>query len=431
MSIGRNVLCLIFLVGAGFSALGQAASTPFSSFGIGDYYGQAQAQSQGMAGLGISHPEYWYINSQNPALLVFNRFTTFQAGMIGERRTVKNESITEKNANGNLNYFALSVPVFRGKNPWNNSKVTSSLTLQPYTTVNYLFSYKQPVVGATDSALVTEEGRGGINMLSWSNGINLHRYVSVGFKANYLFSAIENSYTNDIQLDNQSSVFKPLIHQRFHYSDFSFTGGVSVHIDSLFGGNYRLNIGSVYDFQANLRTEYFETLIRTNAGGAEISSDTLTASRLGYTVVPSVWSTGISFGNGEKWMLGADLRMSNYTQFLNFEKKQIDAETGWKMTVGGQLIPNPTSLSSYLKRVTYRTGVSLEQMPYLVNGNQVRDFGINFGLSLPVSRISSVDLGFRWGKRGNIAEHTIEEKYFKIYFGVTFNDTWFIKRRFD
>jgi len=61
----------------------------------------------------------------------------------------------------------------------------------------------------------------------------------------------------------------------------------------------------------------------------------------------------------------------------------------------------------------------------------VNDFGINFGLSMPVSRFSSLDLAFKIGKRGNLLENTIEENYFKIYFGVTFNDQWFIKRRFD
>lgn len=422
---------MILLACASFSALGQAASSPFTSFGIGDYYGQAQAQSQGMAGLGISHPEYWYINSQNPALLVFNRFTTFQAGLIGEKRTVRNDSFSEENTNGNLGYLALSVPVFRGKNVWNNSRVTSSISLQPHSSVNYLFSYKQPVVGATDSATVTEEGSGGINSLSWSTGINLHRYISVGFKANYLFSSIENKYSNNVRLDNQAVVFTPLITQRFHYSDFTFTGGVSIHIDSLFGGNYRLNIGSVYDLQSNVRTEYFESLIRTAPDGAEISTDTLTASRLGYTVLPSMWSTGVSFGNGEAWMIGVDYRISNNKDFRVFEKNEAPSQNGWKLTVGAQVVPNPASLSSYLKRMTYRTGVSFEEMPYLVSGSRVRDFGINFGLSLPVSRISSMDVGFRWGKRGNIADNTIDEKYFKIYFGVTFNDTWFIKRRFD
>ena len=61
----------------------------------------------------------------------------------------------------------------------------------------------------------------------------------------------------------------------------------------------------------------------------------------------------------------------------------------------------------------------------------MRDFGINFGLSLPVSRISSLDLAVKVGKRGDLRTNTIEENYFKLYFGVTFNDQWFIKRRFD
>lgn len=81
--------------------------------------------------------------------------------------------------------------------------------------------------------------------------------------------------------------------------------------------------------------------------------------------------------------------------------------------------------------MTYRTGVSIEESPYLINGKPLKDLGINFGLSLPVSRVSSLDLAVRWGKRGNVSDNTIEETYFKIYFGVTFNDQWFIKRRFD
>jgi len=40
-------------------------------------------------------------------------------------------------------------------------------------------------------------------------------------------------------------------------------------------------------------------------------------------------------------------------------------------------------------------------------------------------------LAFKWGKRGNKDENILEESYFKIYLGLTFNDQWFIKRKFD
>jgi len=42
-----------------------------------------------------------------------------------------------------------------------------------------------------------------------------------------------------------------------------------------------------------------------------------------------------------------------------------------------------------------------------------------------------VDLAFKFGKRGSMDENILEESYFKIFFGLTFNDQWFIKRKFD
>ena len=60
----------------------------------------------------------------------------------------------------------------------------------------------------------------------------------------------------------------------------------------------------------------------------------------------------------------------------------------------------------------------------------MQDLGINFGLSLPMHG-SSVDIGLKAGKRGDVKLNTIAENYIKLYFGVTFNDQWFIKRKFD
>jgi hypothetical protein len=57
--------------------------------------------------------------------------------------------------------------------------------------------------------------------------------------------------------------------------------------------------------------------------------------------------------------------------------------------------------------------------------------GGTFGFSFPVGRASTVDLGIRIGKRGALPQSSIEENYFRVYFGITFNDQWFNKRKFD
>lgn len=66
----------------------------------------------------------------------------------------------------------------------------------------------------------------------------------------------------------------------------------------------------------------------------------------------------------------------------------------------------------------------------MVNGNQIKDFGINFGLSIPAGR-SSIDLALTAGQRGSRSKTSLDERYFRLYFGLTFNDQWFIRRKFD
>lgn len=405
-------------------AQGQAARSPFSYLGIGEYYGNALVHNQGMAGVGISNPQYFYLNNQNPALLVFNRYTVFEGGFIGERRTVRGSESSETNGNGNLNYLITAFPV--KFNRW-----TTSIGLMPYSTVNYKLNYTEGVGGSTNTVDVTEQGEGGINQVFWSNGVVLNKNFSVGVKATYLFSSIINQYSNSITASSQPS-YMPTVYERTYIKDIDLTAGFSFHKDSVGGKkNYKINIGAVYDFKAKLNSEYYARFERRNSSGI-VDSVTLVDNLPGNITLPSSLGAGISLSKGYFWTVGADITYLDYRKFRGFNgEAQPWGTDGLRLAVGTEFTPDPSALGSYLKRMTYRTGLSYDKYPYLINGNMVKDFGINFGFSMPVSRYSSLDFALKVGKRGNIQENTLEENYFKIYFGVTFNDQWFIKRRFD
>lgn len=275
-----------------------------------------------------------------------------------------------------------------------------------------------------------EQGSGGISQLYWANGIRVTNDFSVGLRANYLFSSLESRFTNAVMLPNVVP-FAPQILERFHFSDFSFHAGLSYRKDSVFNSRNRLNLGLVYGLESNINTRFFKTFRRTQAGRPAPQIDTLVNNIQGNTRLPSFIQAGISFGRTERWLIGMDFHYSDYRQFRNFFGSSENGHMNWRWVLGGEVTPDPGSLSNYLKRITYRTGVSAEQYPFLINGNTLRDFGINFGLSLPVSRISTLDLALRVGRRGDIQNNAIEENYIKFYFGATFNDQWFIKRRFD
>lgn len=424
MLVFKRILFSLLLIGtAASSAFSQAARSPFSSFGIGEYYGNSLAHNQGMAGVGISNPQYYYLNNKNPALLVYNRLTVFEGGMLMEQRTAKGDSSKEVNSNGNLNYLIMGFPVKPGK--W-----TTSAGLMPYSSVNFVLSYQNDIAGSTNTVDVTEKGSGGINQFFWSNGVALNKNLSVGLKATYLFSSIINETTNSLTNTTQQVSYFPTIYERSYVRDLDFSLGISYHKDSLTRKNYRLNIGAVYDFKANLNTELSQRLERRpiTKGADSVTLATLNGS----ITLPQAFSGGISFSKGYQWTVGADFTYLDYKQYRGIDgNPSSDIKSAVRMALGFEFTPDLASPSSYLKRMTYRTGVSLDNYPYLVNNNKVKDFGINFGLSLPVSRISSLDIAVRLGKRGDLQTNTIEEKYIKLYFGVTFNDQWFIKRKFD
>ena len=380
-----------------------------------------------MAGVGVSNPQTWYLNNQNPALLIFNRITVFQAGIIAENKRIYSDTIKGKSRNANLNYLVIGFPLMRKKTT-GEVRWATAIGLMPYSFVNYNYQYSDSVNGL--EVRYFDKAEGGFNQFYWSNGIRVTRDLSVGLKTSVLFSSIISDYSNILNDPNQNIKYVPNVHELQSVRGVKFTPALSYRVDSI-ANKYAFNFGATYELKAKLSSRLEQVLERKNLTGDILQSDTITnnSERIYF---PERITAGVSFGRLDKWTLGSDFtltRPAGSLAKLGIDKVQV--QNGWRLSFGGEITPDVRSLSSYLKRVTYRAGASAEQSTYLVNGNTLKDFGINFGLSFPVNRFSSLDVAFRTGKRGDKVLNGIEENYFKIYFGVTFNDQWFIKRRFD
>jgi hypothetical protein len=419
---------LIILFALSSAAFGQAARTPFSTFGIGVPYGNALIQNQGMGGIGVAQPQYWTVNNQNPALLVYNYYTAFQAGMLLESRTLKSDSIKQKGTNGNLNYLVIAFPAKVGK--WG-----TSFGLMPYTSVNYKLEYNDNVVDnstgmVVDTVYVGEQGSGGVNQLYWSNGVRLHDNWSIGIKASYLFGSVKKDYSNLQPPDNSVQVpFVVAVNEQAYVRDFQFTGGLSFSQDSIGKKqDLRLSAGLVYNFSADLRTKRTTVVERRSTSGDQLSSDTLTNNNSSVTV-PSGFIAGVSISKGTGWSAGVEFAAQDWSKFKSIREEDQGLDKAWRVAAGAEFTPDQSS-NNYLKRITYRVGGSYEKEPFLVNNNQLKDRGVNFGFSLPAGR-SSLDWGFRYGKLGDKSKNVLEESYYRIYFGISFVDQWFVKRRFE
>jgi hypothetical protein len=420
----KIVLLLVLVVNHGM-VFSQATRSPFTERGIGDVYDGAMVHNHGMGGLGYSFANAWYLNQMNPALLPANTLTSIGAGFLSERRVVSNGEGRESNAGGNLSYLSLAFPLKPGK--W-----ATSITLSPYTYVNYQFDYTDEVEGGEEDVTtdVREKGFGGFNQLNWSHGYRLHKNLSLGLRATYLFSSYTRDYESTLRGTDPVALYTTAIRDRVSISDFNFTAGVSYRKDSIFKSRTSLNLGFIFGHGSDARGTHMQVLERRNLNGTAILADTLVDNVNGTIVLPRTIGMGFSFNQGYKWMVGADIRLQEWSTFSNFAEPATFSNTV-KATIGGEFSPDPSAIGSFWKRVTYRSGFNYETLPYSINGNQVKEIGINFGVSVPVSRISSLDVAFKYGRRGNVNETLLREEYFRLYFGVTLNDQWFIKRKFD
>ncbi len=433
MQCSRRVFPALFILFfVALSASGQVASSPFSKFGVGELNNGGIAQNQGMGGLGISNPTGWYLNNINPALLVFNRVTVFQGGMQMEKNTAYDGTNTQSFASGNLNYLAIAFPVMAGK--W-----TTSVGTMPYSSVSYNLSYQTLITGSSNIPMnVQETGKGGISQFYWSNGVALNRYFSLGVKASYLFGAINIKDFNTLSgvaVNNYSALVS-----QYSFGGTNFTGGISFHKDSLFKKNYRLNIGLIYSLRTNTGVKHKATTESISLSGVVIDSTTISNLSAKFTL-PQSFGAGISFGKIDHWTAGADFTLLDYKNYESYQIKFPDYNqysqtrevptTSYRASIGGEIIPKGEDYTNYLNRVAYRVGATYERFPFLVNGNPLTDIAGTFGFSLPVNGFSTVDLGVRIGQRGIVSQNSLQENYFRIYFGITFNDRWFIKRKFD
>lgn len=429
MSIIHNYsfifLCVLIATGMAMEASGQAVRTPYSSFGIGEPYGNALINNQGMAGIGVSQPQVYFINNQNPALLVYNSFlSSFQAGIIIERRNISDDTLSETSQGGNMNYLVTAFPI-------KPTKWTTSVGLMPFSSVNYKLQYTDPIANSSQVVQVVEEGTGGLTQLYWSNGVRITKEIAIGLKASYIFSSIVNTYKNQLIESSEPINYVAAIEEKSYVKDFAFGTGLSISKDSLFsGGRYRLNLGAVYNFATNLDATKTDKIYRTRDLNDSTDVSILPSSRKGSFSIPASFTVGLSLSRGMNWSIGSEFSYQDWTTFRNVDDQNEGLGESWRVAIGGEITPDQFATENYLKRLTYRAGLSMEQDPYLANGHTVKDIGINFGLSMPAGR-SSLDLAFKYGRRGDKTENILKEDYFKIYFGITFNDQWFIKRKFD
>jgi hypothetical protein len=301
------------------------------------------------------------------------------------------------------------------------------VTLLPFSSVNYNLASTQTLEETGEQVANRLTGSGGLSQLGWSHGIKLYKSTVLGLRASYVFGSIDKSIFNIIASDSTTESFTINYQEASRYSDLMYTVSLG-HRVNLTEENY-LNMGLVVDFSTSLDGKVSTSLNRVdNSRSVQFGGINLLNDEPISVDVPLKVGFGFSYEKINRYTIGLD---------VDFQRWQGDLESAtdsyrslMNITLGGLFIPDATS-NSYVKRINYRGGIQFRQLPYVLNDQEINEFGINFGFSLPTNRLSSIDAGVKYGIRGTTDSSLIRENFFQVVFGLTINDRWFVKRRYD
>jgi hypothetical protein len=409
MRVYRSVVLSVLLL-TSFAAKSQSVSSVYSNNGIGLLNYQGLPHNMGMGEIGIGVPSLWNMNYQNPAFMPLNSVTMFQVGIEMDRRQIASSAVDGKKVTGGLRYLNWSMPVMAGK--W-----TTGFGVTPYSTVNNK-TVSYGVVDTDVNTSTTYQGSGGLTAFQWSNGFRLGKGMYVGMRSSFLFGSIEKSESSII--DDASGSYAVDFTDRSSYS--------GLKLDAYFGyrkvldDSHILNFGLAYELGNDLNGSRDQTMQTSVLAERDVAKNEPFTFGL-----PSSIGFGTSYQVMNKLTLGADISLTNWSGAGTTED---NFNNTLKVGFGAELVPDYANVNSYYKRLAYRAGVSFGELPYSVNGNQIKEVGINFGGSLPVG-ISSLDWAVKYGRLGTLNNDLVRETYFRIVIGASINDRWFIKRRYD
>jgi long-subunit fatty acid transport protein len=412
----QRLLVIILVCITSTTVAQEATSSPYSFFGIGSLNFRGTVENRSMAGLGV-YSDSIHLNLQNPSGLAHLKLVTFTVG--GAHKYVSQETANESGSatSTSINYLAMGMPI--------TDRIGAGFGVLPLTSVGYSLQ------GQVEDGNVQNRGRGGMNKVFVNLGYRINDNFSVGIDANYNFGNIINTTL----LSNPDVEFATRETNRSNLSGFSFDLGATYR--TMVTDKLELFSSLTYTPETRLDSENFRQFASVFAPNIDFQIEVdvrdvvVEDSRL---TLPSEVTLGLGIGEPRKWFIGAEYTTQGANNFSNraFNLDNVEFSEASRYKIGGFYVPRHTALSGYFNKVTYRAGLRYEDTGLRINNEDINEFGITFGVGLPVGRMfSNFNVGFEIGSRGTTNNGLVKENFFNTIISLSLNDRWFIKTLYD
>lgn len=467
IKVSSLILCLFI---SSFGLFGQEAS-PYSRFGIGSIGDYNFVQSASMGGLGTAYRAAEGVSFINPASYSAISMTSFEAAVNISMDKLKTSTLKDSRGTGGLNYVALSFPV--------KHNIGISVGLIPLSKKDYLLTDTSAFAGTDGENLAKEfEGSGGINHLYFGAGYK-YKGFSIGANFSYVFGKLNNnSFAYPL---NEDGIADPLSSTTWKSSELQAKGiyynlgaqyrinlkgyakesgkdtirmtiGVSGNpsikmgkLSTLNEGTYTFNTSQFYGNLPRGETQGIKDYISESLNYVYVDTIKQNEGQKTQVKIPGVFNFGLNIDQGIHWQAGFDFRYQPWKNYQGYENNGASAlQNSWRIGLGGEILPDPTFKGKFGSKIKYRAGVSYGQTAIIANNTSINEFSANIGFGIPINNTISNDegylfkvasysfnLGLEAGFRGTTKNDLLQENFFRFKFGFSFNDRWFVRRKFN
>ena len=418
------------------SATNLTTNSPYSRYGFGNILSESFNQNFALGGTGIGLRSNSNINAINPASYSEIIITSFEIAATNNALWLTDGTQNQYRNNLRINYLALGFPVISNK--WG-----MAFGAMPYSNVGYNYStIKASLVADTvNNVSYYYQGEGGITKLFFGNAfkfkIDSTSFISAGNNLAFLFGNIINE--KQVVYGDIPNAFNLWETNSKHIADFTTDFGLQYQktFTNAKAEKYFLTIGATYALAADLKTKKTQSL-RTFSGNFFNGDfkDTISFEEnvSDITKIPTKIGGGISLEKDKKWTIAIDFKTSNWGQIQSNENN-ITYKNNYTISSGFEIIPKYDAFNNYFKRIKYKFGARYTTAYLSINNTDINEYGITFGLGLPIKRtdtsVPCLNLGIEYGNRGAASNGLVQETFVNFNIGLTINDRWFIKRKYN
>jgi len=448
-----KLLVVLFLLSCTFLRAQVSTNSPYSSQGIGDVSFYGNAFMSGLGGASTALIDSSQTNLFNPSSYshMAQQLPMFSVGVMNRQNRFSSNGRETQGSFTGITHMALVVPFA--------NRFGLAFGLKPYSRTGYEINNAEVING--DSIFYDYEGSGEIQefLLGFSAKIINKRNHSftIGVNGKHYFGRLDNTRKTYLK-DNTFGQIGGM-DQRFMRARAL---GYEV------GANYRYNpnkkhyftLGLTFRPQQNLNftqsksrifffgltnTSDYDTIIHpVDVEGYVTSPDRFSAG-LTYEFLP-VKDTSSRNSKLPKLLFTGEYTLenwSNYRESFGVTTTSPNFMNSSSIRLGLEFTPhrNASNRSAYVKfydMFSYRLGAYSVNTPYSVDGIQLVDKGVSFGIGVPIvinRAVSTVNISANYGVQdGKGSPNVIKENYYGFNLGINIApsyDRWFRKYKLD